>query len=116
MALLVASSLFACKKDCVEPITFSDITLRPDGFSGTRYEYRVYCVYDTRGFNVEDSTQTPTLTVSGEVDRTNPYVIVKMDRDEFFYVLGYRDANNVRQYIFFNRHVAAGGTLPATIF
>ena len=132
---MIAMSLFACKKEDVQPKVFSYITVRPDGPLGTPYEYRVYRVYDPNDFNRFDSLQAPAATYGGRVSLDTPYVLIPMDGDEFYYVVGYRceayvDSFNVSQasgqgwtavtlthrYVTINRHVSAGFSLPATTY
>ena len=133
LLLIAMASFTACKKEDLSPKVTTYITVHPDGPIGTRYSYRVYKVYDPNDFNRFDSLQKFAASYSGRVSLDTPYLLIPMNSDEFYYVVGYRceaytdsfyisqasgqgwiTATLTHKYVIVNRHTTAGFSLPAT--
>lgn len=133
--------MVSCEKDCPEPTAQPQrvnhvIHINTVGQMGAPYSYKVWCLYDPADFNTFDTTAPPTMTISGYVDPYSMTFPFTMDRDEFYYIIGYRDTvqhtdsfwyshasgsgwgvvTMFQQYRFFNRSKDWGTSFPATNF
>lgn len=128
LMLAMATALFACQK---EETFYPTLQVIPTGADGTPYTFKLYQCYNPREFNVLDTTQEPNGTFTG-VSHGGDAVDISMMRDEFFYVIGYRDTvshiDSVstatgwkyftvnHRFIFVNRHGPSAVNIPATTF